>query len=166
MPSVACTSSGAAMFGKTWRPSMRKVEAPRARAASTNSSSATCSVEERASRAYCGTYTMPSASMRFVMLGPSTVVIAIAKMIDGNASITSIAPMSTLSAGPRKYPAATPIAVPATMATPTATNPMATETRAPKSIRAKTSRPSLSVPNKWCRLGGTLPSWRSCASGS
>ncbi len=41
---------------------------------------------------------MPTASIRLVMLGPRIVVMPMARMIDGNASITSIAPISSASA--------------------------------------------------------------------
>ena len=75
---------------------------PIARAASTNSISFTVNTDERASRAYCGMYTMPTASMTLVMLGPRIVVMPIARMIGGNASITSIAPISAESSAPPK----------------------------------------------------------------
>ncbi len=38
---------------------------------------------------------------------------------------------------------------------PTETNPISTESRAPKSSRVKMSRPSLSVPARWCQDGAS-----------
>ena len=85
------------MFGSRWRARIAGVGTPIARAASIYSFSLTASTDERASRAYCGMYTIPTAIIKFVMLGPRIVVIPIARMIEGNASMRSIALISTAS---------------------------------------------------------------------
>jgi hypothetical protein len=56
MPSriEACTITGPMLFGSTWRSSTRRREAPRARAASTNSCCEVSSVEARMTRAMIG----------------------------------------------------------------------------------------------------------------
>ena len=145
---------------------MAGVGTPIARAASIYSFSLTASTDERESRAYCGTYTIPTAIIRFVMLGPRIVVIPIARMIEGKASMRSIALISTASVRLPVYPAMSPMKVPTVIARPTATKPMLIEIRAPKTMREKTSRPSLSVPNQCAGEGPCAPSARFCASGS
>src|SRR5579872_5374885 len=59
-----------------------------------------------------------------------------------------------------------PISVPTLIAMPTATKPMRIEMRAPKRMREKRSRPSLSVPKRWWTLGGWVVAARFCARGS
>ena len=54
--------------------------------------------------------------------------------------------ISTLSTHPAKCPAVAPTTIPMVMAMPTATKPTIREMRAPKSMRARTSRPRWSVP--------------------
>ena len=109
---------------------------------------------------------MPTAIIRFVMLGPKIVVIAIARMIDGNASIKSIALIKIDSIRPPTYPAISPIRVPTLIASPTATKPMRIEMRAPYRMRENMSRPSVSVPSGCAKLGDCALAARFCASGS
>ena len=73
---------------------------------------------------------MPIASCALTRLWPRTVTIAIARSRLGNASMTSIRRMSTLSVRP-KNPAIAPRNIPMAIEKPTVTNPIHSETRAP-----------------------------------
>ena len=68
--------------------------APSARAASTYSISRTTSTEARTMRAVCGVVAIDSAIITLTTDAPSTALIAIARMIGGNAMNASIRRMS------------------------------------------------------------------------
>src|SRR5262245_32708031 len=55
---------------------------------------------------------------------------------------------------------------PAAIAMATETKPATSETRVPQIMRASTSRPTLSVPRRWARLGAARVWPRSCLRGS
>src|SRR5947208_16525379 len=83
---------------------------------------------------------------------PSTAAIPIARSTGGKAKNTSITRPSTWSA-PRPRPARSPSTPPATSATAIEAPAMPSETRTPKTMRDKRSRPNRSVPNGWRGLG-------------
>ncbi len=76
---------------------MRAWLAPIALAASTYSISRTTSTEARTMRAVCGVAAIDSARITLNTDAPSTALIAIARMIDGNAMNASIKRMTGLS---------------------------------------------------------------------
>src|SRR5436190_3057435 len=83
---------------------------------------------------------------------PSTAAIPIARSTGGKAKNTSITRPSTWSAT-RPRPARSPSTPPATSATPIEAPAMPSETRTPKTMRDRRSRPNRSVPNGWRWLG-------------
>ena len=89
----------------------------------------------------------------------------IASTSPGKANMMSTPRISQASVLPPKNPAAMPKMAPISKAMKTETMPTCNETRAPKTMREKVSRPSSSVPIRFCQLGGRRR-LLSCASGS
>ena len=75
--------TGAAMFGSTWRPTIRRCDEPSARADSTNGKPITSSTPPRTTRAKAGVITIPIAIMAFRRFGPSKPAITIASTRPG-----------------------------------------------------------------------------------
>src|SRR5439155_14090747 len=93
--SVASTKSGPATFGNTSRKSVRRLDAPRRRAACTYSDSPTESTRPRATRAYDGQATTTIASAALKRPRPSTAATTIARMIGGNANTRAASRIKT-----------------------------------------------------------------------
>ena len=110
---------------------MRHARAPIARAAVTYSCSLIASVDARATRAYTGMLTMLTARMVLLSPGPRMATMPIARITEGNASMTSIVRMIAPSTRPPRYPAVMPRRAPVVSAPVTATNPTVIEMRAP-----------------------------------
>ena len=86
--------------------------------------------------------------------GPSTAATAIASRIGGKETVTSTSRMMMLSFQPPKKPASAPRVEPMTTAQATTTKAIGIDQIAPYIVRAKTSRPSASVPSQCSPDGG------------
>jgi len=100
MASVACTMSGATMFGRMWRSAMRRCGLPSARAASTYSSVFAASTWARVRRTNTGVAETPIAIMALERLGPRKAARAMARMRNGQASMASTMRESSASTQP------------------------------------------------------------------
>ncbi len=109
---------------------------------------------------------MISARITLPMPGPKNAANAIASKIPGNERNALIRMMLTKrSSHPPKYPASAPMASPISPAPKTTLTLTSMETRAPYTTRAKTSRPSSSVPIQCAALGEASRAGRFCAVG-
>src|SRR5215471_3101505 len=117
--------------------------------------------EPRTTRATRGAYTMPIATITFMVLGPSDAISAMARMIAGKAIRPSITRMTTLSSA-RKWPETTPRMNEST----TTQIPTTSDSRAPYTTRLSTSRPTSSVPNQCVALGRLRRTATSIRAGS
>src|SRR4051794_9668431 len=97
---------------------------------------------------------MPIASIVVVVPGPRIATTASASSNTGNANITSITRMNTVSTQPPRYPATTPTVTPTTTANATLTTATRIDAWMATKTREATSRPSSSVPNQCPPLGG------------
>ena len=82
-------------------------------------------------------YKTAIATMTFKMLGPSTAVMAMARIRPGKAYRLSITRLSTRSNGPPRKPASRPSGTPSTRATMEELNPMIRAIRVPQSRRLR-----------------------------
>src|ERR1019366_3517284 len=149
---VACTTSGAVMFGSTWRHRISGSRVPIACAASTKSCSRSVSASERTRRTTRGTSGTVIATITVKRLARVSDISAIARRMPGIAmrpSITRITRPSAQRTKPAVRPRTTPIAVESSATL----RPTASETLPPNTARLYTSRPSASVP-KWCSAEG------------
>ena len=86
-------------------------------------------------------------------------------MIVGKAKTRSAIRMMTSSTARPKYPAIAPSTEPMIAEETTRMSASGSESRAPKRVRLRTSRPSVSVPNQCAPLGG-FSRGKACESGS
>jgi hypothetical protein len=122
--SVACTTSGAKMFGVMWRSRISRFGTPTARAPSTKSSVFTASTWPRVRRTKIGTCERPIAIMAFVSEGPSAAASAMARIRKGTASkCVRRARDDAHRAQPPNQPATSPIGIPTNSAMKTETTP-------------------------------------------
>ena len=153
MASVACTSTGGTMLGKTCRSATRQGGLPVARAASTYSWVAASIVAPRATRTKIGAAVMPMAIMALVRDGPRNAASAMARIRNGQASMASTSRPITPSTQPPAKPASSPTGTPTPAAISTDTTPASNDARAPNTTRDSTSRPFSSVPMRCCQDG-------------
>ena len=163
---VAATITGPRLLGRMWRTTWRVVEAPSARAASTNSFSRKLKNWARTRRA-TGIQRKPpmTATIRMKMpaSSPSSAFSGSRnKKINNSSSGScgrlrnrSVIHISTLSTQPREMPATAPTRTPTEIAMNMAATPTASEMRPPYSTRASRSRPRSSVPIRWAADGST-----------
>ncbi len=140
--------------------------APAARAASTWGDRERRRASARTRRAISG---QPVRAMRNVAVhaeGAARAEPAATRTRAGKAWTTPVTKRTGRSARAPRAPAAPPRSVPAANARAAAANPTGTETRAPWSRRARTSRPRSSVPSRCSPSGGWRRASRSVASGS
>src|SRR5215204_3389768 len=126
----------------------------------------TDSADERTTRAMRGIETMPTATITFVVLAPSTATIVRARMIVGKAKSAFTSRCSQKSTAPPKYAPTRPIKLPMVTPRPTEMKPTCSEMRAPYTTWLKISRPSSSVPKKCSALGAFRRSRALSAKGS
>ena len=132
MPSVAATITGAKVFGITWRKMMRSRVNPRARAASMNSRSRRLSTSPRTIRVVPGHWVKPRTAMiKKIDDCSKRATMVMSSTRRGKEITMSTKRMTTASTFPPRKPAIAPSIVPIVMLIPTATKPIARETRAP-----------------------------------
>ena len=136
-----------------WRSRIFQVGAPPAIAASTKGCSRTLSTTERTSRTTRGISGMVIAMMTTRRLARDSETIAMASRMAGIAISPSMIRM-TMASAVRKKPASRPIVSPTRIEKVATERPTSSETRAPYTSRAKTSRPRLSVPSQFWAEGG------------
>jgi hypothetical protein len=78
---------------------------------------------------------MPIATSALTRLRPAAVTMAMARSRDGNARMTSMRRIRTLSLQPPTKPANAPMAVPRTIAKAMAANPIVSDVRVPYTTR-------------------------------
>ena len=108
-------------------------------------------------RANTGMETMPIAIWALMRPEPRTVTMMIARRRLGKLSITSMKRIRMLSVRPPAYPAIAPMMVPMTIANPTVTKPIQSETRAPYRTRLNSSRRFPSRPMMCCGWSSGQP---------
>jgi hypothetical protein len=100
--SVNCTVTAAIEFGRMWSSRILGTPAPAAMAPCTKSCDLSDSVLARIRRANSGICITPIAIIALTRLGPSTAMMASARMMAGNANIMSIVRISSESSQPPK----------------------------------------------------------------
>ena len=98
--SVIWIRAGATALGSTWWSMRCHGRSPYIRVTTTYSRSRTVRTPERSTRARPGENTMPTASIAFVRLAPSAVVIASAMTRPGSTSSASATRIRTMSTSP------------------------------------------------------------------
>ena len=96
---------------------------------------------------------MPMAIIALTAPGPKIAVMMTAVRSAGNAKARSVMRMTKPSTMPPRAAAKAPSGIPIPAPTSTAMIDTAMELRAPTIIMENTSRPKLSVPNRWLKLG-------------
>ncbi|MCY1233075.1 hypothetical protein D9M72_455940 [compost metagenome] len=107
----------------------------------------------RVTRAKTGMLKMPIAIIALVAPGPKMAVMITAVRSAGKAKARSLMRMTRPSTQPPRAAAQAPSGTPMPAPTKTATIETEIELRAPTMIIDRMSRPKLSVPNQWARLG-------------
>ena len=165
-PSVASTMVEGMVCGRTWRSMMRPLRAPIDRAAVVYSISRCTSASALVLRANAIHWAKAMTTTRFRTPPPMMAMTARASSTVGMASTASAKRMKATSTQPRRYPVSRPTATPATIPAITAERLISSEVRVPSRMRAKTSRPSESVPSRWsppAQTGGVSRPTRSCS---
>ena len=106
------------------------------------------------------------ATMALSMPWPRAAMKAMARRIDGMASIMSMTRMMMVSTTPPLYPAMAPSVTPMESEIATESRPTVSEIWLPTRMRHRMSRPCWSVPNQCSGLGPWKETERSCWYGS